>query len=70
MVLLERQFVPTREDIENNEVKKLAKRLKGKSIKDTLTKIVEWQERNLTYWTDRVTMFTLLYFLSLCLLAK
>jgi predicted transglutaminase-like protease len=63
MVFFEGPFVPTREDIENNEVKKLAKILKGNSIKETLTKIVEWQERNLTYWIDRADMFILLYIL-------
>ena len=49
----EKQLRPSLDDIKNNEVKKLAKRLKGKSIKETLTNIVEWQERNLTYWWER-----------------
>ena len=58
MVFLEREFIPTIRDIENEEVKKLARRLKEKSIKESLTNIVEWQEKNLTYWIARDRMFS------------
>jgi len=71
MVLGENQYLPTKDDLENDELKSLAERFKSDSIKETLTNILEWQERNLQYWFDRSSMFFLLYFLmvvSLCLL--
>ena len=40
-----KQFCPTTEDLENEELAKLAKRLKGNSEKETLTNILEWQEK-------------------------
>lgn len=48
-----RQFCPTIEDIENDGLKKLAKRLKGDSEKETLTNVLEWQDRNIQYWWER-----------------
>lgn len=47
------QFLPTLRDIENEDVKKLARRLKGKSEKETFTNILEWQDRNVKYWAER-----------------
>jgi len=47
------QYIPTKEDIENDELKTLAKRLKGDSEKETLTNILEWQDRNIQYWWER-----------------
>ena len=44
---------PTVEDIENKELVKLAKRLKGDSDKETLTNILEWQDRNIQFWWER-----------------
>jgi len=70
-VLWKKQFLPTLEDIKNKEVKNLAKRLKGRSDKETLTNILEWQERNIARWTDRWIMFFLLfllYIISICLI--
>lgn len=58
--LVEKQFVPNLEDIENEELKRLSKRLKEKSYKKTLTKIVEWQEKNIVYWMERGYMHTIL----------
>lgn len=51
--LTKSQFLPTPEDIENDELKTLAKRLKGSSEKETLTNILEWQDRNIQGWIDR-----------------
>lgn len=51
--LAKRQFCPTSGDIENDELKKLAKRLKGDSEKETLTNILEWQDRNIQPWWER-----------------
>jgi predicted transglutaminase-like protease len=45
--------VPDLEDINNESVKRLAERLKGRSDKETLTNILEWQEKNILYWADR-----------------
>ncbi len=46
-----KQFLPTDTDIKNVEL--LAKRLEGKSEKETLTNILEWQDRNIQYWKER-----------------
>ncbi len=61
----EKQFLPSKEDIENEEAKELSKRLIGNSHKETLTNIMEWQERNIQYWYERADMFIILVFLSL-----
>ena len=58
--MFKRQFLPSVEDIENKEIKNLSQRIKKETIKETLTNIVEWQERNLRYWYDRAYMFGLL----------
>ncbi|MEM2147999.1 MAG: transglutaminase-like domain-containing protein [Candidatus Bathyarchaeia archaeon] len=60
-----RQFLPSKEDLESNEAKELSKLLVGDSCKETLTNIVEWQERNIQYWDERADMFTLLLILSI-----
>jgi len=51
-----KQFFPTLEDINNKDIKELSKRLEGDSEKETLTNILEWQERNIKGWTDRMYM--------------
>jgi len=61
--LFEKQFLPTQKDIENKDIKNLAQRLKEKTYEESLTNIVEWQEKNILYWADRAYMFILLYFL-------
>lgn len=61
--LLHQQYLPSKEDIENKDIKKLANRLKGKDDKETLTNVLEWQERNVQPWIDRWRMFPLLYIL-------
>ena len=49
-----REFCPDfEEDIENDELKKLAERLKENSEKETLTNILEWQDRNIQFWWER-----------------
>ena len=47
------QFLPSLEDIENEDLKKLANMVKGDSNKETLTNILEWQHNNLLYWMER-----------------
>jgi predicted transglutaminase-like protease len=61
--LVEKQSLPTLEDINNKEARNLAKRLKGKSDKETLTNILEWEEKNIQPWIDRWYIFFLLYLL-------
>lgn len=58
-----KQFLPSLEDIENEELEELANKLKGDSNEETLTNILEWQERNIFVWTDRMYMFLILYIL-------
>jgi predicted transglutaminase-like protease len=48
--------VPTAEEIANKKIADLANRLKSDSINKTLTNILEWQERNLTFWLERFPM--------------
>lgn len=48
-----KQFLPTFEELSNKEIKELSKRLKEKSIKETLNNVLEWQHRNLLYWVER-----------------
>ena len=54
-----KQFNPTLDDIKNEDLKKLANRLKGNSDKNTLTNILEWEERNIRVWDDRIYMFAM-----------
>ncbi|CAG0982939.1 hypothetical protein METP1_01873 [Methanosarcinales archaeon] len=49
----QKQFCPNLEDIENEDLKELARKLKGDSEKETLTNILEWQHRNIQYWMER-----------------
>ena len=60
-----KQSCPTVEDIENKELGKLAKRLKGDSDKETLTNILEWQDRNIQFWWERWAFDCLLKVLGL-----
>ncbi|MDW7776028.1 MAG: transglutaminase-like domain-containing protein [Methanosarcinales archaeon] len=48
-----KQFCPTIEGIENEDLENLANKLKGDSEKETLTNILEWQDRNIQYWNER-----------------
>lgn len=48
--------VPTIKDITDTELFELTKKLKGDSEKETLTNILEWQDRNIKYWLERWTL--------------
>lgn len=61
----EKQFVPTKEDVENKEVKLLSKRLKTSNPQETLTNILEWQDRNLRFWEERWLTYGILMFILL-----
>ncbi|MFN3384248.1 MAG: transglutaminase-like domain-containing protein [Archaeoglobaceae archaeon] len=44
---------PRKEDINNEDIKNLAMRLKGRSDSETLNNVLEWQEKNIVYWSER-----------------
>lgn len=46
-------FCPRPEDIENIKIKYLATRLKADSYQETLTNILEWENRNIEFWAER-----------------
>jgi predicted transglutaminase-like protease len=48
-----RGYCPTLKEIENSEIKKMANRLKAISDKETLTNVLEWQDRNIVFWSER-----------------
>lgn len=58
-------YCPTQGQIKNSHVKRLASRLKAGSYEETLTNIVEWQHRNIEFWTERHPMLTLLWYICL-----
>ena len=58
--ILKWQSCPTSKDLKNEDLKKLAERLKEKSEKETLTNILEWQDRNLQFWLERWPFASLL----------
>lgn len=53
--------VPTAEEIANKKISDLASRLKSDSINKTLTNILEWEEKNLTFWLERFPMPQIFY---------
>ncbi len=48
-----KQFLPSSRELENKDIAELLERLKGVSEKETLSNLLEWQERNLDYWNER-----------------
>lgn len=54
-------YCPTSDEIKNDDVKRLANRLKATSYKETLTNILEWQERNITFWIERHPLVTVFW---------
>ncbi len=48
-----KQFLPNSDELENRDVKELLERFKGESEKETLTNLLEWQSRNISYWVER-----------------
>jgi len=62
-------YWPTSDEIGKDEVKSLANRLKAGSYKETLTNILEWQERNMEFWTERQPILPLLGYICLIFVA-
>src|SRR3989304_8834664 len=60
----EKQFVPKKEEVDNDSIKDLSKRLKSDTYKETLTNILEWQDRNLKFWEERWLTFMVLLVIS------
>ena len=50
---------PKTKEIQKVEIKNLADRLKGQSHKETLTNILDWQEQNIEFWTERHPLRTM-----------
>lgn len=46
-------YHPISKELKDTEVMRLAKKLKGNSDKETLTNILEWQDKNIYFWTER-----------------
>jgi len=63
-----KQSCPNLSDLENEEVKKLARRLEGNSEKETLANILEWQDRNLQYWKERGILEAQWFFLAILII--
>jgi len=51
--LRHKQYCPTKEDLNNKELKALANRLKTNSKEKTLINILEWQSKNIKFWNER-----------------
>lgn len=54
---------PSSVEFKSTEIKKLAQRLKGKTVKETLTNILEWQDRNINFWFERYYLFLIFIFI-------
>lgn len=50
---IHKQFIPTKKDLENKELKKIKDRLKSNYINKSLINILEWQDRNIKGWDER-----------------
>jgi predicted transglutaminase-like protease len=55
-------YCPTLKEVDDTEIKELAKRLQGASKKETLANILEWQEANITFWDERHPTPTILLY--------
>jgi predicted transglutaminase-like protease len=53
-------YYPKKGEVENSKIKSLASRLKADSLEETLTSILEWQELNIEFWTERHPMWSIL----------
>lgn len=60
-------YCPTTKEIENSAIKELANRLKAATEKETLTNILEWQDRNIVSWFERFPLSPILLALALVL---
>jgi predicted transglutaminase-like protease len=56
-------YYPKKGEVENSKIKSLASRLKADSLGETLTNVLEWQERNIQYWTESHPFGTMLLYM-------
>jgi predicted transglutaminase-like protease len=61
-------YCPNDKETENDDVRQLSKRLKGFSLKETLTNILEWQHRNIGFWDERHPVSVIFLGSFLCLI--
>lgn len=57
-------YCPTLKEMQNEEIKKIARSLKGNSDKETLTNVLAWQDRLISYWYERWNWLILILILS------
>jgi predicted transglutaminase-like protease len=55
-------YCPTSKEIEDDTIKSLANRLNGSSHEETLTNVLEWQEKNIDFWIERWPLLPFFYF--------
>ena len=60
-------YCPSKEELSNPNIVKLAHRLVGDSRKETLTNILEWQDRNIVFWSER-WLISMAFWVSLVIL--
>jgi predicted transglutaminase-like protease len=58
-------YCPTSKERKNEDVRKLASRLKAESYEETLTNILEWQESNIEFWAERHPILTTFHFICI-----
>jgi predicted transglutaminase-like protease len=49
-------YCPTSKEIQSDDIKELAGRLKTNSDKETLTNVLAWQDSRISYWHERWTL--------------
>jgi hypothetical protein len=64
----ERGHCPTLKETENDNIKELAGRLEGVSHKETLANILEWEDRNITFWFERFPLLPIFWAMCVVLL--
>jgi len=54
--------IPSIKEIHSYEIKQLSKQLKSDSIAETLNNVLEWQENNIAYWSERAVECIIFWF--------
>lgn len=62
-------YCPSLDERENNRIKELANRLNATSYKETLTNVLEWQNRNISYWFERAYLRIFIVLSFACLMS-
>ena len=64
---LKKQFLPKLDELNSKCIKDLLKRFGKCSKKRVLTYLLEWQDRNITFWHDRMYYVSILYILLIAI---